>query len=255
MKIIIDTDVQSVDVEQCNERKKMPLWSKESFELISELWVKTGWNEKYSYTFTWMGRPIIQLPMDMCRIQEVLYMIKPDVILETGIAHGGSLIYYASLCKAMGMGRVIGVDIEIRSHNREAIESHELFPYITLIEGDSTDPDTIHAVKQQIGPEEATLVILDSNHAKDHVLKELEAYYELISPGSYVVVTDGIMRDLYDVPRGKAEWKSDNPFEAAQEFTHKHPEFEIETPAWLFHESELTKDVTYWPGAWIKKVR
>lgn len=253
MKIIIDTDVQSIDVEQHNERKQMPLWSKESFELISELWERTGWNEKYSYTFTWMGRPIIQLPMDMCRVQEVLYTIKPDVILETGIAHGGSLIYYASLCKAMGRGRVIGVDIEIRSHNREAIESHELFPFITLIEGDSTDLDTINAVKQQIGPEEATLVILDSNHAKDHVLKELEAYHELVSLGSYVVVTDGIMRDLYDVPRGKAEWKSNNPFEAAQEFIHKHPEFVMETPAWLFNESGLSKDVTYWPRAWLRK--
>ena len=183
MKIIIDTDVQSIDVEQRNERKQMPLWSKESFELISALWVRTGWNEKYSYTFTWMGRPIIQLPMDMCRVQEVLYTIKPDVILETGIAHGGSLIYYASLCKAMGRGRVIGVDIEIRPHNRETIESHELFPFITLIEGDSTDPDTINAIKQQIGPEETTLVIIDSNHAKDHVLKELESYHELVSPG------------------------------------------------------------------------
>jgi cephalosporin hydroxylase len=253
MKIIIDTDVQSIDVEQHNERRQIPLWSKESFELISELWVRTSWNEKYSYTFTWMGRPIIQLPMDMCRVQEVLYTIKPDVILETGIAHGGSLIYYASLCKAVGRGRVIGVDIEIRSHNREAIESHELFPFITLIEGDSTDPDTINAVKQQIGPEEATLVILDSNHAKEHVLKELEAYHELVSPGSYVVVTDGIMRDLYDVPRGKEEWKSNNPFEAVQEFVHKHPEFVMETPAWLFNESDLSKDVTYWPGAWLRK--
>ena len=253
MKIIIDTDVQSVDVEQRNERKTMPLWSKESFELISELWVKIGWNEKYSYTFTWMGRPIIQLPLDMCRIQEVMYAIKPDVILETGIARGGSLIYYASLCKAMGKGRVIGVDIEIRRHNRAAIESHELFPYITLIEGDSTNIDIVKAVKRRIGPEEVTLVILDSNHTKNHVLQELEAYHELVKPGSFVVVSDGIMEDLYEVPRGKAKWKFDNPYQAAQEFVEKHSDFEIETPAWLFNESELTKDITYWPGAWIRK--
>jgi cephalosporin hydroxylase len=253
MKIIIDTDVQSVDVEQFGESTALPLYSKESFELISELWVKIGWTEKYSYTFTWMGQPIIQLPADMFRVQDAVYTIKPDVILETGVAHGGSLLYYATLCKAAGKGRVIGVDIEIRSHNREAIESHELSPCITLVEGDSTDPDTVQAVKQQIGPEEVTLVILDSNHAKDHVLKELEAYHELVSPGSYVVVTDGIMKDLYDVPRGKVGWKFANPYKAAQEFIQKHPDFEIETPAWLFNESELTKDVTYWPGAWIRR--
>lgn len=121
--------------------------------------------KKYPYIFTWMGRPIIQFPMDMFRIQEVLYTITPDVILETGIAHGGLLIYYASLCKALNRGRVIGalnrgrgigVDIDIRSHNREAIESHELFPYITLIEGDSIDPNTVQAMKQLIGPGEVT---------------------------------------------------------------------------------------------------
>jgi cephalosporin hydroxylase len=253
MKIIIDTDLKSVDVEQFGEATALPLYSKESFELITELWVKVGWNEKYSYTFTWMGQPIIQLPADMFRVQEAVYTIGPDVILETGVAHGGSLLYYASLCKTVGKGRVIGVDIEIRSHNREAIESHKLSSYITLIEGDSIDPDTVQAVKQQIRPEDVTLVILDSNHTKDHVLHELEAYYELVSSGSYVIVTDGIMKDLCDVPRGRGEWKFDNPYEAVREFVTKHPDFEIETPAWLFNESELTKDVTYWSGAWIRK--
>ena len=112
--------------------------------------------KKNPHIFTWMGRPIIQFPMDMFRIQEVLFTITPDVILETGIAHGGLLIYYASLCKALNRGRVIGVDIDIRSHNREAIESHELFPYITLIEGDSIDPNTVQAMKQLIGPGDVT---------------------------------------------------------------------------------------------------
>ena len=253
MKIIIDTDVKSIDVERFNERKVMSLYSKEGFELISELWMKVGMNERYPYTFTWMGRPIIQFPMDMFRVQEVLYTIKPDVILETGIAHGGSLIYYASLFKAMNKGRVIGVDIEIRPHNREAIESHELSPYITLIEGDSVDPDIIKAVKQRIRPEEVTLVILDSNHTKEHVLQELEAYQDLVSSRSYIIVQDGIIKDLYDAPMGKAEWKFDNPYEAAREFIKKHSDFEMVTPAWLFNESELTKDVTQWPGAWIRK--
>jgi cephalosporin hydroxylase len=191
--------------------------------------------------------------MDMFRVQELLCGIKPDVVLETGIAHGGSLIYYASLCKAMGKGRVIGVDIEIRPHNREAIESHELSAYVTLIEGNSIDPDTVEAVKQHVEPGAVTLVVLDSNHSKDHVLRELEAYHELVSPGSYIIVTDGVMKDLCDVPRGNATWQFDNPYQAAQEFVRKHPDFEMKTPDWLFNESQLSENVTYWPGAWIRK--
>ena len=177
---------------------------REAFQIISEIWLKVGWNEKYVYTFSWFGRPIIQLPEDIVRIQEVIYRVKPDVIIETGIAHGGSLIFYASLCKAMGCGRVIGVDIEIRPHNRAAIEAHELASYITLLEGNSTNPEIVSSVKSRIQPGESVLVILDSNHTKAHVLHELDAYHDLVSLGSYIVATDGSMRDLHDVPRGKA---------------------------------------------------
>ncbi len=114
--------------------------SPEAFRLISKAWVRCGWDTKYVYSFSWMGRPVIQLPEDMLRIQEVIYEVKPDVIVETGVAHGGSLIFYASLFKAMGKGRVIGIDIEIRPHNRSAIEAHEMKPLISLIEGSSVDP-------------------------------------------------------------------------------------------------------------------
>ncbi|MGB8312278.1 MAG: CmcI family methyltransferase [Halobacteriota archaeon] len=112
MKITIDTEAKLITVGQQRETKIMPLYSRDAFELISDQLIKIGWNEKYSYTFTWMGRPIIQLPEDVIRIQEAIYKVKPDVVVETGIAHGGSLIFYASLCRAMGKGRVIGVDIE-----------------------------------------------------------------------------------------------------------------------------------------------
>ena len=112
MKITIDTEAKLITVGQHSETKIMPLFSRDAFELISDQWIKIGWNEKYSYTFTWMGRPIIQLPEDVIRIQEAIYKVKPDVVVETGIAHGGSLIFYASLCRAMGKGRVIGVDID-----------------------------------------------------------------------------------------------------------------------------------------------
>ncbi|HKR59212.1 MAG TPA: CmcI family methyltransferase, partial [Pyrinomonadaceae bacterium] len=133
------------------------LGTPEAFAVISKLWLRAGWDSKYVYSFTWLGRPIIQLPDDMIRIQEVIYSVKPDLIIETGVAHGGSLIFYASLCKAMEQGRVIGIDIEIRPHNRQAIEAHPLFPFITLIEGSSIDPAVVEEVARQIKADDKTL--------------------------------------------------------------------------------------------------
>ncbi|MCG2735267.1 MAG: cephalosporin hydroxylase family protein [Candidatus Methanoperedenaceae archaeon] len=255
MRLLIDDVQKTLTIETNGEKKTNSLYSKEAFEIISHQWLKIGWNEKYPYTFNWMGRPIIQLPEDIIRIQEVIYRIKPDVIVETGIAHGGSLIFYASLFKAMGKGRAIGVDIEIRPHNRTAIEAHELFSYITLIEGDSTDKGIVNQVKQLIEPDEIVLVILDSNHSKQHVLKELKAYSPLVTKGSFIVATDGLMKDLYDVPRGKAEWAWDNPTAAAIEFVNDDPRFIIEKLKWDFNESELTDNITHWPGAYLRRIR
>jgi len=253
MKLTIDTTEKTLTQEIEGEQRTLGLYTKEAFELISHAWVKVGWDQKYSYGFSWMGRPIIQLPEDMVRTQEVLYRVQPDVIVETGIAHGGSLIYYASLCKAMQKGRVIGIDIEIRPPNRKAIETHEMSDLITLVEGSSTAPEVVDHVKSLIESGEVVLVILDSNHTKRHIVDELEAYHEIVTPGSYIVATDGIMRDLYDVPQGKSEWIWDNPAAAAKEFTEKHPEFVLEQPSWPFSESLLTENVTYWPDAWLRR--
>lgn len=187
-------------------------------------------------------------------MQEVIFQVKPDVIIETGVAHGGSLVFYASLCKAMGKGRVIGIDIEIRTHNREAIETHSLADRIALIEGSSTAPDIVAKVKSMVIPGEVVLVILDSNHTYAHVLAELQAYAELVTPGSYVVATDGIMHDLADVPRGTSSWATDNPTHAARDFCGQHPEFVVEQPKWPFSESELTQNITHWPGAWLRRL-
>ncbi len=253
MKITIDTERQTLTQEISGEITTLDLYSTAAFEVISRQWVKVGWNQKYAYTFTWLGRPVIQLPEDMLRIQEVIYRVHPDVILETGIAHGGSLIYYASLCQAMGKGRIIGVDIEIRPHNRAAIEAHNLFSLITLIEGSSTDPAIMQQVKALIQPDETVLVLLDSNHTYQHVRAELEAFHDLVTPGSYIVATDGIMYDLHDVPRGQPEWVTDNPLEAAKDFVAAHPEFVIEQPAWPFNESDLQQNITHWPGAWLRR--
>ena len=255
MKLIIDDIQKTLTIEMDDTMRTISLYSKEAFELISNQWLKVGWNEKYVYTFSWMGRPVIQLPEDMIRIQEIIYRIKPDVIIETGVAHGGSLIYYASLFKAMEKGRVIGIDIEIRSHNRTAIEKHELASYITLIEGDSTDEKIVDQVKALVKPDETVLVILDSNHTKQHVLRELNVYSSLVTKGSYIVATDGSMKDLHDVPRGNSEWIWDNPMAAALEFAAENPEFVIEQPEWAFNESELTDVITHWPGAYLKRIK
>jgi cephalosporin hydroxylase len=254
MKINIDTEKQIISETNDGITREVNLYTDEAFEILSRVWVKVGWNQKYVYTFTWLGRPIIQFPEDVLRIQEVIYYLKPDVIIETGVAHGGSLILWASLCKAMDKGRVIGVDIEIRPHNRKAIEAHELFPWITLIEGSSTDPGIVQQVFSLIKASDVVLVILDSNHTKQHVLAELEAYHKAVTPGSYIIATDGIMQDIYDVPRGKPEWINDNPSQAAYEFAQRHPNFVIEQPSWAFNESELNKNITHWPGAWLRKI-
>ena len=255
MKLIIDTSARTLRHEDGDSVSEVPLYSTEAFELLSREWLRVGWNQKYPYTFSWFGRPIIQLPEDMIRVQEAIYRVKPDVLIETGVAHGGSLIYYASMFEAMGKGRVIGVDIEIRPHNRKAIETHELFDRITLIEGSSVEKSVVQAVKKQIEPGESVFVILDSNHTKTHVAAELEAYCDVVTSGSYIVATDGSMRDLHDVPRGRPEWQHDNPSAAAEEFARRHPEFVLEQPVWPFNESELSKNITHWPNAYLRRLR
>jgi cephalosporin hydroxylase len=255
VRLTIDTEACTLAIEDGDGSRSVPLYSSEAFELISRQWLKVGWDQKYAYTFSWMGRPAIQLPEDMIRIQEVIYAVKPDVVLETGVAHGGSVVFYASLCKAMGHGRVIGVDIEIRPDNRAAIEAHELKPYITLVEGSSTEQETVEQVSSLIAPGERVLVILDSCHSKEHVSLELAAYAGLVATGSYIVATDGVMRDLCDVPRGSQSWAWDNPADAAIEFAAAHAEFVLESPAWPFNQSGLTEPVTHWPSAWLRRVR
>lgn len=254
MKLLVDTDARQLTVDDGERRRTLDLYSPEAFRLLSGQWLRVAWNEKYPYTFTWLGRPIIQYPEDMVRLQEVIYFLKPDVVIETGIAHGGSLIFNASVMKAMGRGRVVvGVDIELRPHNRRAIEEHELFPMIKLIEGDSVAPDIVAQAASHVRPGDTVLVILDSNHSREHVRRELEAYHHIVTPGSYIVATDGIMRDMWDVPRGQPTWKTDNPAQAARDFVAAHPEFVIEQPHWRFNESPLDSAITGWPDAWIRR--
>lgn len=250
MKVTIDTDAGLLE----QDGEIVPLYSDHAFQIISDVWLKVGWNQKYSYSFTWLGVPIIQLPEDLVRYQEVVSALKPDVIVETGIAHGGSAILSASLLKLIGKGRVIAVDIEIRTQNRERIEKHPLGPMITLIEGSSTAPEVLRTINAAIKPGERVLVVLDSDHSHAHVTAELEAYAPLVTPGSYIVATDGVMRDLTDVPRGQKNWRKDNPAQAAKDFVARNPNFVVEQPARLFNESTLIGNLTYWPDSYIRRI-
>lgn len=251
MRILIDTDGRTLQV---GDDEPIDLYGKRAFEIVSEHWLKLSWNQKYSYTFTWMGRPVIQHPEDTVRLQEVIYNLKPNVIIETGVAHGGSLIFYAGLLKAMGhRARVVGVDIEIRAHNRHAIEAHELAGYITLVEGNSVAPEIVAQATENIRDGDVVLILLDSNHSYEHVTRELEAYHSFVSLGSYIVATDGIMSLVHDVPRGNPAWVEDNPSCAAIDFAARNPQFVIEEPRWLFNESDLDQSITAWPNAWLRR--
>lgn len=253
--ISINIEQGTITVDENGATREHKLDTPEAFRIISDVWLRAGWDTKYVYSFTWLGRPMIQLPEDMIRIQEVVHTVQPDVIVETGVAHGGSLVFYASLCKAMDRGRVIGVDVEIRSHNRTAIEAHALFPLITLIEGSSIQPQIVEQVKSQIKPGEKTLIVLDSNHEKQHVLAELRAYSPFVSVGSYIVAMDGIMERLAGAPRSAPDWSWNNPRQAALEFVAENADFVIEEPQFAFNEGKITERVTYWPSAFIKRVK
>ncbi len=252
--IIIDGNKLIVSLSG-DDREEHDIGSPEAFRVLSRLWLRSGWDNKYVYSFTWLGRPIIQLPEDMIRLQEVIYALRPDVIVETGVAHGGALVFYAGLCRMMDHGRVIGVDVEIRPHNRDAIQSHPLSTLITLVEGDSKDPSIVADVKSRIAPDETVLVLLDSCHQKQHVLEELRAYSTLVTPGSYIVAMDGIMEDLAGAPRSSPDWSWNNPRQAALEFVAENPDFKIEEPPFAFNEGTITERVTYWPSAFLKRLK
>jgi cephalosporin hydroxylase len=185
---------------------------------------------QYSYNFTWMGRPIIQYPQDMIVMQELIWRIKPDLIIETGIAHGGSLIYYASILELIGNGRVLGIDIDIREHNRREIEKHPMYKRIDMIQGSSISEEIAEKVKTAAKDKNAILVCLDSNHTHEHVMAELNLYAPLVSLNSYIVVFDTIVEDL---PEGyfsqKRPWGiSNNPKTAVHEFLKDNDQFIID---------------------------
>ena len=204
---------------------------------------------KYSYHFSWMGRPIIQLPQDMMAMQEIIWQVKPDLVIECGIAHGGSIIYYASLLELQGHGEVLGIDRDIRPHNREAIESHPMSKRISMIEGSSIDPAVVEQVRAAAAGKKVILV-LDSNHTHEHVLEELRAYAPMTSVGSYCVVMDTVVEDMPEDAFPDRPWgKGDNPKTAVWAYLEENRNFEIDQ---AIHSKLL---ITVAPDGYLRRVR
>ncbi|MFH1088345.1 MAG: cephalosporin hydroxylase family protein [Patescibacteria group bacterium] len=218
---------------------------------LSLKFIVNSLRDRYVYNFSWLGRPVIQFPQDIVAIQELIWSIKPDLIIETGIAHGGSLILSASILELIGgSGKVVGVDIDIRKHNRKEIEGHRMFKRIILIEGSSTEDLVIKKVARIAKGKKRVMVFLDSNHTHDHVLKELEFYHPFVTKGSYLVVFDTIVEDM---PKGEVKnrpWdKGNNPKTAVLEFLKKNNSFVVD------QEIENKLLITSAPSGWLKKVK
>jgi cephalosporin hydroxylase len=237
-------------VNETNERIQMNGANKELLAAATSFNVASN-KAQYSYNFKWMGRPIIQYPQDMIAMQEIIWELKPDLIIETGIAHGGSLIYYASLLELIGKGEVLGIDIDIREHNKKEIEGHSMFKRIKMIQGSSISEDVVSKVNDFARGKETVLVCLDSNHTHEHVMSELKAYAPLVTRNSYIVVFDTIVEDL---PEGyfsqKRPWGiSNNPKTAVSEFLETNDNFVIDNSI----DNKLLISVA--PGGYLKRVK
>lgn len=203
--------------------------------LATRAWMDRANRAKYSYHFEWMGRPIIQYPQDILAVQEIIWSVKPDLIIETGIAHGGSLIFSASMLELNAISggakdaEVLGIDIDIRAHNRAAVEAHPMARRISMIEGSSVAPEVVAAVRAKAAGKRSVLVMLDSNHTHDHVLAELDAFANLATVGSYCIVFDTVIEDMPADAFTDRPWsRGNNAKTAVCEFLERHPEFEID---------------------------
>jgi cephalosporin hydroxylase len=222
----------------------------------AENFMRVSTAPKYSYNFSWLGRPIIQYPQDIVAMQEIIWRVNPDLIIETGIAHGGSLIFSASMlelnaaCGGPQNAEVLGVDIDIRAHNREAIEAHPMFKRISMIQGSSIAPEIIEQVKAKASGKQRVLVCLDSNHTHDHVLAELQAYAPLTSVGSYCVVFDTIIEHMPDEMFPDRPWgPGNNPKTAVWEWLKTNSEFEIDK------QTDCKLLISVAPDGYLKRVR
>ncbi len=231
-------------------------------------WVRRSFEQKYMYNFNWMGRPIIQFPQDILAMQEIIFSVQPDLIIETGIAHGGSLIFSASMlelnaaCGGPADAEVLGVDIDIRQHNRDAIQAHPMFKRISMIQGSSISEETIAKVRKKVAGKNKILVCLDSNHTHEHVMAELRAYANLTSVGSYCVVFDTIVEDMPDDMFPDRPWKpGDNPKTAIRQYLAELAASEwkgVDGKALKFECDRQVEDkllITVAPEGYLKRVQ
>jgi cephalosporin hydroxylase len=241
------------EIEQFNKEKEERINSysnDKNFKEISQKWLLESFQKKYEYNFNWLGRPIIQFPFDIIAMQEIIWEVKPDLIIETGIAHGGSIIFSASMLEIIGKGEVLGIDIDIRKHNRTEIENHTMSKRISMIESSSVSPEIIEKVEEFVSGKEKILVFLDSNHTHEHVLQELKLYSKFVSKGSYIVVFDTFVEDLPDEFSKDRPWgKGNNPKTAVWEFLSENKNFEIDK----FIENKLI--ITSAPNGFLKRIK
>lgn len=220
------------DFEDAKRRQSLALGQDQGLHDRSSALFEALNDYDYSYLWSWMGAPIIQTPTDVMATQEVIWATKPDVIIETGVARGGSVLFMASLLEMIGKGKVIGVDIDIRAHNRDTIESHPMSKRVVLIEGGSVDSDTVARVRAEIPAGAKVMVVLDSDHSRDHVLAECRAYGPMVTPGCYLVVADTIVAHLPETSkarnRSRALEVGNDPAEAARIYLSETPEFEVD---------------------------
>ena len=240
MIITIDTEKRELTPSAGDSAVAHPLYSREASEVISREWLRIGWDLGHWCTFTWMGRQLLQLPSDVLRLQEALFRLRPDVIVETGVYDGGSSLLFATVCRMIGHGRVIAIESSVREGVREALDAAG----VSLIEGDSSSPETAAEVRRLIPAGVVVFVFLDSDHSRSHVARELDLYAPLVSPGSWIVAADGIMADLADVPHGDPSWEHDNPAAAVRDFLSTHAEFAI----------ECEETLTYFRNGWLRRL-
>lgn len=216
---------------------------------LSATWFEAACRYRYSYHFSWMGRPIIQFPQDMAAMQELIWQVQPDLIVETGIAHGGSLVFYAAMLELTGKGEVLGIDIDIRAHNRKEIERHPMAKRIQMLQGSSIDRDICDQVYARAKEKKSVMVILDSNHTHDHVRQELDLYAPLVSLNSYLVVFDTVVEDLPDDFFPDRPWgKGNNPKTAVWDFLKNNDQFVID------EEMNRKLLITAAPDGFLKRV-
>ena len=238
----------TITLDSGGQSTTVKLYSPEGLELLSALRLKQAAQFKLMYEPYWLGVRIIQLPEDIVAMQELLWQIKPDIVVECGIAHGGSLVLTASILELIGKGTVVGVDVDIRQHNRVIIEAHPLFHRIKMIEGSSIDPVVVEQVHQACAGKQTVLVVLDSNHTTKHVACEIETYKRLVTEGSYLVVMDGALAMVSDIPRGDPQAKNDNPLIAIRQLLASDKGFEVDPKFERF-------GVTSVPNGFLKRVQ